>query len=43
MVEDNADHAVVATQALADVNASIKLHTVDNSEKCMACLNHQMP
>lgn len=43
MVEDNADHAFLATQALADVNANIELHTVDNGEKCMADLNHQAP
>ena len=43
MVEDNADHAFLATQALADVHANIELHTVDNGEKCMAYLNRQAP
>ena len=40
MVEDNADHAFLAEEALADIDTRIALHTVDNGEKCLAFLQH---
>ena len=43
MVEDNADHAFLAEEALADIDTRIALHTVDNGEKCLMFLRRQAP